>query len=223
MQQKQNLTIQIPSQNPVCFLNYCKMKKNLQSGFVFIIVITICSFAFPKAIKAQSQDGLLAENVSFTSKSQEVLSDFHSDNFKLIKLNYVNDYENIYTEEEQQFLKLLVMDFEKRTSIQINIVTFDFSMIVKNDSSAVAFSFPDSIYTDEDGNNKIIVKICVDRRMIQIDGLDKTSKLISPHQSKKIINSAFLPFFQKRKIFEGSINGLKALMKELRSKQINKD
>jgi uncharacterized protein len=197
------------------------MKKKLQSGFVFIIVITICSFAFPKKIKAQSQDGLLAENVNFSPKNTEALSNSHSDNFKPIKLNYVNDYENIYTEDELQFLKLLVMDFEKKTSIQINIVTFDFSMIVKNDSSAVAFSFPDSLYTDEDGN-KVIVKICVDRRMIQIDGIDKTSKLISPHQSKKIINSAFLPFFQKRKIFEGSINGLKALMKELKSKQISK-
>jgi uncharacterized protein len=199
------------------------MKKKLQSGFVFIIVISICSFAFPKEIKAQSQDGLLAENVGFFPRNTEALSNSHSDNFKPIKLNYVNDYENIYTEDELQFLKLLVMDFEKKTSIQINIVTFDFSMIVKNDSSEVAFSFPDSIYTEEDGNNKVIVKICVDRRMIQIDGIDKTSKLISPHQSKKIINSAFLPFFQKRKIFEGSINGLKALMKELRSKQISKD
>ncbi|HEY4877278.1 MAG TPA: TPM domain-containing protein [Puia sp.] len=197
------------------------MKKKLQSGFVFII-ITICCFAFPKAVKAQSQDGLLAENVSFSQKNTEALSNSHSDNLKLIKLDYVNDYENIYTEDELQFLKLLVMDFEKKTSIQINIVTFDFSMIVKNDSSAVAFSFPDSLYTEEDGNNKIIVKICVDRRMIQIDGVDKTSKLISPHQTKKIINSAFLPFFQKRKIFEGSINGLKALMKELKSKQISK-
>ncbi|HEX4373421.1 MAG TPA: TPM domain-containing protein [Puia sp.] len=199
------------------------MKKKLQPGFVFIIVIMICSFAFPKRIKAQSQDGFLAENVSFVLKSPATLSKSHSDNLKPIKLDYVNDYENIYTEDELQFLKLLVMDFEKKTSIQINIVTFDFSMIVKNDSSAVAFSFPDSIYADEDGNNKVIVKICVDRRMIQIDGADKTGKLISPHESKKIINSAFLPFFQKRKIFEGSINGLKALMKELKSKQISKD
>jgi uncharacterized protein len=197
------------------------MKKILQPGFVFII--TICSFAFPKAIKAQSQDSFLAENVNFVLKDPATLSNFHSGDFKPIKLNYVNDYENIYTEDEMQFLKLLVMDFEKKTSIQINIVTFDFSMIVKNDSSEVAFSFPDSIYVDEDGNNKVIVKICVDRRMIQIDGINKTSKLISPHQSKKIINSAFLPFFQKRKIFEGSINGLKALMKELKAKQISKD
>jgi uncharacterized protein len=198
------------------------MKKKLRSGFVFIIVITICSFAFPKEINAQSQDGLLAENVNFSPKNTEALSNSHSDNFKPIKLDYVSDYENIYTEDELQFLKLLVMDFEKKTSIQINIVTFDFSMIVKNDSSAVAFSFPDSLYTEENGNNKIIVKICVDRRMIQIDGIDKTSKLISPHRSKKIINSAFLPFFEKRKIFEGSINGLKALMRELKAKQISK-
>lgn len=147
------------------------MKKKLLPGFVFIIVITICCFVFPKAIKAQSQDGLLAENVSFSPKNTEALSNSHSDNLKPIKLDYVNDYENIYTEDELQFLKLLVMDFEKKTSIQINIVTFDFSMIVKNDSSSVAFSFPDSICTDEDGNNKVIVKICVDRRMIQIDGL----------------------------------------------------
>jgi uncharacterized protein len=199
------------------------MKKKFQPGFVFIIVIAICCFLFSKEIKAQSQDGSLAENVRFDPKEQEALSNFHSDNFKRLKLNYVNDYENIYTEDEQHFLKLLEIDFERKTSIQIDIVTFDFSMIVKNDSSAVAFSFPDSLYIDENGNNKVIVKICVDRRMIQIDGADKTGKLISPHQSKKIINSAFLPFFEKRKIFEGSINGLKALMKELKTRQISKD
>jgi len=194
----------------------------LHPGFIFAVIM-ICSFALPKQIKAQSQDDLLAENSGFPAKSQQPLSISRPDNPTRIKLDYVNDYENIYTEEESHFLKLLVMDFEKKTSIQVNIVTFDFSMILKDDSSAVAFSFPDSFYTDEDGDNKIIVKICVDRRMIQIDGIDKKGKLISPHQSKKIINSAFLPFFQKRKIFEGSINGLKALMNELMSRQLSKD
>jgi len=173
--------------------------------------------------KGQSQNDLLATNVSNPSKMAGGFSNMSSTESPSIKLDYVSDYENVYTEEEMQFLRLLVMDFERKTAIQINIVTFDFSMIVKDDSSSVAFAFPDNVYNEEAGDNKVIVKICVDRRMIQIDGLNKTSKLISPRQSKKIINSAFLPFFEKRKIFEGSINGLKALMKELKSKQLSKD
>ena len=73
---------------------------------------------------------------------------------------------------------------------------------------------------DESAKINVIVKICVNKRMMEIEGCDKTQKLISPRESKKIINSAFIPYFEKRKIFEGSINGLKKLMKQLRNKKI---
>ena len=195
------------------------MKKTLQSGFVLLIAITLSNVIFFENAKAQSQNDL-AKNVTFSPKDSPYDSNQYSESSAQLTSDYVNDNENIYSEAELQFLKVLIADFESETSIKINLITFDFSMIEKNDSSESGFSFPEIVNSDKSDYNKVIVKICADRRMMQIDGCDKTHRLISPRESKKIINSAFIPYFEKRKIFEGSINGLKKLMKELRSKKI---
>jgi len=196
------------------------MKQTLQKGFGLLIAITLSNSIFFENAKAQSENDLLAKNVSLTTKDSPYYSNLYLKDSASFSADYVNDNENIYSESELQFLKVLIADFESETSIKINLITFDFSMIEKNDSSESGFSFPEIVNSDKSDYNKVIVKICADRRMMQIDGCDKTHRLISPRESKKIINSAFIPYFEKRKIFEGSINGLKKLMKELRSKKI---
>jgi len=196
------------------------MKRILQPGFVLLISITLSNAIFFESAKAQSQNDL-AKNVIFSSKDSPDFSNLYSNDSASFTSDYVNDNENIYTESESEFLRVLIADFESETSIKINLITFDFSMIRKNDSSRSGFSFPEIIDNDEGDYNKVIIKICIDRRMMEIEGCDKTHRLISPHESKKIISSAFIPYFEKKKIFEGSINGLKKLMKQLRSKKIS--
>ena len=196
------------------------MKQTLQQGFGLLIVITLSNFIFFENVKAQSENDLLAKNVSLTSKNSRDYSNFYLKDSTSFISDYVNDNENIYSEAELQFLKVLIADFESETSIKINLITFDFSMIEKNDSAESGFSFPQIINDDTSDSNTVFIKICIDRRMMQIEGCDKTHKLISPRESRRIISSAFIPYFEKRKIFEGSINGLKKLMKQLRSKKI---
>jgi uncharacterized membrane protein YgcG len=197
------------------------MKQTLQQGFGLLIVITLSNFIFFENAKAQSENDLLAKNVSLTSKDSPYYSNFYIKDSSSFTSDYVNDNENIYSEAELQFLKVLIADFESETSIKINLITFNFSMIEKNDSAESGFSFPEINNGETNDNNKVLIKICIDRRMMQIEGCDKTHKLISPRESRRIINSAFIPYFEKRKIFEGSINGLKKLMKQLKSKKIN--
>jgi uncharacterized protein len=201
------------------------MKKCSSSGIGLLIVIILSLFACHEQAAAQPVNDLLVENIHSSAKELEFSSAGTIRNSDPIKLNYVNDYENLYSEDQQQFLKALIMGFENETAIQIHIITFDSSMILKHqDSSRTALYFPDDVYEENtDKNNIVLVKICVDQQIMQIEDFDKSNRLITPRQSKRIIHSAFIPFFQRGKIFEGSLKGLNALMTTLRSKGVNKE
>ena len=43
-------------------------------------------------------------------------------------LGYVNDYENILTDDEEQVIDSLIKDFQQRTTIQIAFITLDTTM-----------------------------------------------------------------------------------------------
>ena len=103
------------------------MKKTLQKGFGLLIVITLSNAIFFENAKCQSQNEL-AKNTNFTSKDSPDLSNLFYKDSASFTSDYVNDNENIYSESELEFLKVLIADFESETSIKINLVTFDFSM-----------------------------------------------------------------------------------------------
>jgi uncharacterized membrane protein YgcG len=198
------------------------MKSTIRFGFVLLIAVILSNLIFYGSLKAQSQSDL-ARNENLRAFNLDGFSDSHlKDSAESVQSDYVADYENLYTEAQLQFIKRLIANFNSENPIHITLVTFNMSMITRNDSSTFGYEFASTVYDDKNDKNKLLVKICMDQRMMQIQSADRSDNLISASKSKKIITSAFIPYFKRNRVFEGSLYGLNQLMKELSSKKTGK-
>jgi uncharacterized protein len=64
-------------------------------------------------------------------------------------------------------------------------------------------------------NNGILIGISKGYRHMRIENGYGLEKNLTDQETKKIIDDEFIPFFKQAKYFEGTLNGLKALMKKL--------
>ncbi len=131
-------------------------------------------------------------------------------------IGYVNDFEKIYTNEEIEALGSLITDFEKRTTIQIAIITIDTNMVEGKDFDNWTFKVMKTWGVGQkEKNNGILIGISRGYRRIRIQNGSGILKILSNQETKEIINKDFIPFFKEAKYFEGTQNGLIALMKKL--------
>jgi uncharacterized membrane protein YgcG len=197
------------------------MKSTFRFGFALLIAIILSDLIFSGTLKAQSQQDL-AKNENLHSHDFSVSTDsLLKDSAENDPSDFVADYENIYTPSQLQFIKRLIANFNSENPVHITLVTFDMSMITKNDSSKLGYEFSPTLYDNKNDKHSLLIKICFDQRMMQIQCADKTKNLISLSKSRKIINTAFIPYFKRNRVFEGSLYGLNKLMKELSSKKIS--
>ncbi|MFI5188005.1 MAG: TPM domain-containing protein [Chitinophagales bacterium] len=128
----------------------------------------------------------------------------------------INDFEKIYTAEEIDTLGSLIADFEKRTTIQISIITIDTTMIKKEELDSWTLKVMNRWGVGrKDKNNGILIAISKGYRRIRIQNGYGIEKILSTQETKDIIDKDFIPFFKDTKYFEGTRNGLQALMKKL--------
>ena len=133
-------------------------------------------------------------------------------------VNFVYDYENIFTPGEEKSLDSLVRIFEKSNLISIKIVTV-------NDPAVTAANFDQSnkALLDEwsaiHGKSEKCMAISISKelRRIRIDYGSFVSRLISDDEAKAIIENHFKPSFKEDRYYEGTQNGVTALMNTIRS------
>jgi uncharacterized protein len=131
-------------------------------------------------------------------------------------LKYINDFEYLFTESERQTLDSLLHDFEKRTSIQIVVITIDSTMIPKD--SLDAFTLKIANYWgigQKDKNNGVAIGISRSYKKMRIQNGYGIEKILTDAETKEIIDTAFIPSFRNADYFQGTLTGLKSLMKIL--------
>jgi len=120
----------------------------------------------------------------------------------------VNDYENLFTQEEELLLSTSINDFEKRTSNQICIVT-----ISSYEPYATLMEF-----TSDLGNywgvgvkgkdNGLIITVSAESRKVWIGSGYGTEKILKDEILKEIIDTEMLPRVKNAQYFEGVNSGL---------------
>lgn len=129
---------------------------------------------------------------------------------------YVNDYEQIFTYAEEQRLDSLISDFEKRTTIQIAVVTLDITMTTRDSLDALTLKIAKAWGVGQKGkDNGVVIGISRGLRQMRIQNAYGIEKILSDEETKVIIDTAFIPSYREAKYFEGTFAGLKALMKVL--------
>lgn len=132
---------------------------------------------------------------------------------------YVNDFEELFTDEQSQKLDSLIRDFEKQTTIQIALISFDTTMSCVDSLDALGLKMANSWGVGQKGkNNGVILGICSGYGRVKIlygMGLDG---LISDNETTEIINKYFVPYYEKDEYYTGTTKGLSALMALLKTR-----
>lgn len=135
---------------------------------------------------------------------------------------YLNDYEYLFSNDEKYILDSLISGFDKRTTIQIAVITFDTTMTTADSLEALTLRIANIWGVGrKDKNNGITIGISKGYKRMRIQNGYGIEKILTDAETKQIIDTAFIPAYRKGKYFDGTYNGLIALIKilEERSKR----
>jgi uncharacterized protein len=156
------------------------------------------------------------QEVDSTAKTLRLSSRIFGDSLPN-SIGYVNDYENLYTDKEEEILDSLIADFEKSTTMQIVVITFDTTMTTKDSLDAVTLRIANAWGVGKkDKNNGVTIGISREYRKMRIQNGYGIAIILTDSETKEIIDTAFIPSFMEGKYFEGTLTGLKTLMVTLR-------
>ena len=136
-----------------------------------------------------------------------------------IPKNYVNDYEGIFSEKEEQHLDSLIGTFKVQQGFEIAVLTLD--------SHTVPSSFFDELVLaaankwgvgDKTLNNGITVGISKSLRKIRIANGVGVEQWMSDAETKDFIDFGFIPSFKNGNFYEGTYKGLSIIMEHLEQK-----
>ncbi|SFN55840.1 TLP18.3, Psb32 and MOLO-1 founding protein of phosphatase [Paenimyroides ummariense] len=131
----------------------------------------------------------------------------------VVKKERVIDYERIFTDEEIQQLDSIVNDIWEKGIAEIAIVTIDEHHTDKAHFDQYVFDNLTGYAQGEYGkNNGIVIAISKQLRLMRIENGYGIEKLMSDEATKKIIDEYFIPKFKDDNYFEGTWNGLNAIL-----------
>lgn len=174
---------------------------------------------FMKAIKKHVVLLILALGLLKTSCAQTQDSSIRRNAYNLPERHntWTNDFENIFSESEEHILDSLVKAYEKATTNEIIIITFDSTWITNQDFDKFVLAIHNNWGIGKKGiNNGIVIGICPDLRKIRISNGYGIEKKLSDEETKRIIDETIIPEFRKENYFEGTKKGILALISKLK-------
>lgn len=179
----------------------------------FLIIISLLSFS----IKAQDHNTTIKDD-SLKTKSIELYRQLFWN--KLPKpINWTNDYEAIFSKDEETKLNQIIADFENETTVEIAIVTIDTIKVSKNKFKDLSLHIAKTWGVGKkEKSNGILIAISKGYRQIRIQNGDGIVPVLSDDETAEILQNQFFPYFKKEKYFEGTQAGLLKIIELLRER-----
>ena len=131
---------------------------------------------------------------------------------------WVNDFENIFTDKQEQKLSQLIADFEKQTTVEIAVLTLDTIAITNDNFDAYILAVANRWGVGKAGkDNGVVIGISKGLRYISVQNGYGIERELTDAETKQIIDEHFIPKFKRGKYFKGTKAGLQALMTELKT------
>jgi uncharacterized protein len=129
---------------------------------------------------------------------------------------WVNDFENIFTVEEEKTLDSLIADYEKTTTIEITVITIPTSTTEMERFDELTLQIAKTWgIGKKDKNNGVLIGISKGYRKMRIQNGYGIETLITDNQTKQIIDQTFIPSFKTDDYFRGMFNGIQEIKKVL--------
>ena len=132
-------------------------------------------------------------------------------------LGWINDYEHIFSDDQISELGSIISEFEKETTNEIAIITIESSWTTKESFDSLTLAIANNWGVGKkDKNNGILIGISTGLRKIRINNGFGIETKLTDTDTKKIMDDIILPEFKKGNYFEGTKNGVLALMQKIR-------
>ncbi len=132
-------------------------------------------------------------------------------------VGFVSDFENLFSKSEIQTLDSMIMDFNKKSSIQIVVLTIDTLMIQANQMNDFSRQTFKSWGLQATGSqNGILISLSRAYRNIRIETGSGVEQVLSDADKKKIIQTAFIPSLSDSKYYKATYDGLAAIINKLK-------
>ncbi|TDQ27534.1 TPM domain-containing protein [Tenacibaculum caenipelagi] len=164
-------------------------------GFLLLFLVSLENFSQNDSIKKQ-----IIEIINFKNK-----------NFPF-PIGYVNDYEQIFTKEQNEKLEKLISDYEKSTTNEIAIVTISSIEPYDNINDFATDLSNDWGVGKSKKDNGLVIIISKNLRLIRISTGNNTEKILTDEICKKIIDNTMIPEFRKGEFYTGIKKGLNKLI-----------
>ncbi|MGG9963265.1 TPM domain-containing protein [Ferruginibacter sp. SUN106] len=193
------------------------MFRNLNTFFTAIL---FCQFVFISCkAKSKATDKVTVARMDGTDTILVQFMHHFNDTLPLPE-NYVNDYEDVFTDNQEDSLNSIIASFDKQTSNQIAVVSIDTTMTTKENFEALTLKLAKAWGVGQkDKNNGILIGISKGYRKIRIQNGLGIEKILSDSATKEIIDTGFIPSFKKADYFQGTLNGVNNLIQKLNTIQ----
>jgi uncharacterized protein len=132
---------------------------------------------------------------------------------------WVNDFEDLFTEDQEEHLEKLIKDLNSSANIQIVLVTLDSFYTSLDSFEQYTLDLANYWGVGEKGkDNGILIAICNGYRHIRIHNGYGIEKLISDEETKKVLDEFFIPYFRQGQYYDGTVAGMQGLIQLLKTK-----
>jgi uncharacterized protein len=131
-------------------------------------------------------------------------------------VGYVNDFEKIFTTEQALYLDRKLADFENFTKIQIALVTLDSSLTSKEEFENYTLALARKWGVGrKEINDGMLIGISRSLRNIRIQNGYGIEKILTDKETKRFLDSLFIPAFKQGDFYGGTARGINAIIKTL--------
>lgn len=178
---------------------------------VLISLFFISNVAFAQTIERKQNDSLKQRAVN-------LFREVYWNNLPKPK-GWINDYERVFSEDEERKLDSVISKFEKETSVEIAVVTIDTIKVAKEKFDDLSLHIAKTWGIGKRvKDNGILIALSKGYKRIRIQNGNGITKIISDEQTKEIIEDDFIPEFKKDNYYKGVLEGINKIIDYLRLK-----
>lgn len=132
-------------------------------------------------------------------------------------VGFVSDFENLFNEAEIKTLDSMIMDFNKKSSIQVVIVTIDTLMMRQNQMEEFTRQAYKNWGLQVTGDlNGILISLSRAHKNIRIETGSGVGQVLSDVNKRQIIETSFIPSLAEGRYYRATYDGLTAIINKLK-------
>lgn len=132
---------------------------------------------------------------------------------------YVNDFEGIFTNEEEHLLDSVIRVYIAERDIVISVVTLDSTYVSVDSFDMFTFDLANAWGVGEKSkDNGILIGVSEGYRKIRVNNGLGIEKVLSDNETKDIIIHDIIPYYREGKYFEGTVAGINAIAEILKDR-----